>query len=710
MLDREDEHLIELLGRDTPEVRALIAAAGNGGLGGAVHEMLRSLVRQRGWDPDNPPAIALPWDLSPSDYPLGLAMSGDVFGEPVGPSDSDLMGHLGVFGQTGTGKTTVVRLLLLSFMGILWAGLRNDRTFLVWDAHSEYRDLLRFFGPEGLVWLEAGDVGVSPFEVPRREDGALVMHPYKWLNCVREWARLAWLNEPSLNLLCEVVRDEYERRGLLVDPSGDWPSVSDILGALQRLSPPKGSDRARAKDKLLDRLESIRAMLPGLDVRRSRDVGKLLARSVILDLSDTADLGRPLLFALLTLVKREVLRSDEDAGIHRLEVIEEAHELLGGQMDRRVSDLKESTPSGILRDLRKTGTCGVVVTQLVSDLAPSVRGNLGSVLVLRQGNRDSVRQAAALVNLKTWYEDEIAKLPNCRAIARFSRHGEPVYLAIYDARALGLGVAPPSREEAREFSRAVLEAIPYVKGEEPAVAAGDAGQETGGGAPDAEGGLHPRDRKVLARIAERPWERIEDRMDALGLDREVEGDVRTKLEARGLIGLVGNVGAKNRLFELTDRGRVVAEVEGLAISNTGKGSAAHEAIVQYAQRSLAGYSSGFRFQRAGVSSTTGGVQPDLLLLLPGGGRVPIQACCNNQPSYEAGALLRLHALALLGPGHADRVDAVLAVCVNRRHKAAIERALRKENGGRMPDRVVLLDFDTMVDPEFDWASVLESPL
>jgi hypothetical protein len=95
------------------------------------------------------------------------------------------------------------------------------------------------------------------------------------------------------------------------------------------------------------------------------------------------------------------------------------------------------------------------------------------------------------------------------------------------------------------------------------------------------------------------------------------------------------------------------------------------------------------------------------MVLPGGGRIPIQACCGNQPAYEPEAMLRLHRLALLGPGDADKVDFVLAVCVNRRHKAAIERALQERNGGRMPDRVVLLDFDTVVDPKFDWASVLE---
>jgi len=91
----------------------------------------------------------------------------------------------------------------------------RNRTFFVLDLHDEYRDLLRLFGSEELVWLTADDLGINPFEVPVGADGHRVMSPEKWVNNIREWARLFWLNEPSLNLLCEVLLEEYERRGIL---------------------------------------------------------------------------------------------------------------------------------------------------------------------------------------------------------------------------------------------------------------------------------------------------------------------------------------------------------------------------------------------------------------------------------------------------------------------------------------------------------------
>ncbi len=533
------------------------------------------------------------------------------------------------------------------------------------------------------------------------------MAPDKWVNNVRELLRLAWLNEPSLNLFCEVLRDEYQRRGVF-DGSGDWPSMSDMIEALQRLSPPRGSDRAKARDKLLDRLESLRTQLPGLDVQRSRDFRKLMDRSVILDVSDVKDMALPVMFTFLVTLFREVYRSEGAQDIVRMMVIEEAHQVLGGQTDRRTADLKESTPSGVLRDLRKTGTCGVVVSQLIQDVAPSVRGNLGSVICLRQGQRESVRHAAASLNLKPWQEDEIAKLPNRHAIAHFSRHGEPIYLAVKDASDLfPPGTPHPTVEEARERSQPVLEAIPFVKRRETPVVQVGAGRTGCRGRAEPDDGLHSRNLKVYARIAERPWELIQDRMDALGLDRDSEGAVRAALEAGGLIVFAGLVGAKNRLVELTAHGRAVAEERGLTVARTREGER------------------GARVDRGVYAAVPG--KTLLHLPVPEGGRIPDHGWPAARPaSVDAGGWPHPRPGVLPKPAglrggradetpqaraarsaHADKVDFVLCVAVNRRHKAAIQRALEERNGGKMPGRIVLLDFDTITDAAFDWAEVFE---
>lgn len=119
MLDRESYILVELLGRDDPRVQSLIWAARDPKMQGAVRNMLRNMARQQGWDPDDPPAFALPRGLSASDYVLGRAKCGELVGEEVGLSQEDIQagGGIGIFGISGTGKSTLVKLFILNFLG-----------------------------------------------------------------------------------------------------------------------------------------------------------------------------------------------------------------------------------------------------------------------------------------------------------------------------------------------------------------------------------------------------------------------------------------------------------------------------------------------------------------------------------------------------------------------------------------------------------------
>jgi len=249
-----------------------------------------------------------------------------------------------------------------------------------------------------------------------------------------------------------------------------------------------------------------------------------------------------------------------------------------------------------------------------------------------------------------------------------------------------------------------LEAIPYVKRVEQKPSEAEDKKQT---TSKPQEGLHPQERVVFARICKMPWRLTQDRLEATGLNRDTESRIRVKLEGRGVIGLAGKVGAKFVLYEPTARGKELANSLGLAVGEPGKASLAHKAIIYYTRQSLERYSSEFRFKGTGVSATLKGVQPDLLLILPGGGRVPIQACYRNPPDYEAEVFLKLHGLTQLEAEAGDKVDFILAVAVNKGHKAALERAIKRRNEGRMPSKLVLLDFDTIVDPGLDWSRIFE---
>ena len=304
-------------------------------------------------------------------------------------------------------------------------------TFVLLDLHGEYRDMLNYYDPEELIWMEADDLMLNPLAVPIDADGNRVTSPNRWCDRLKEWMRLVWLNDPSVDKFGRTLLKLYHDRGVIAG-GDDYPSLSDLLRELEREEPRRGSDEAKAVEKLCSRLKSIIAMLPGLDVRRSRNAHDLFCKhSVILDLVTTRDTALPLLFNFLVMLFEASFTIEPAEPIRHLLIIEEAHTLLGGQTDKRTADLKETAGTGLLRFLRKTGFCGIVVNQLF-DLSPAVIGNLSSIFCFRLRQRSCITKAASALGLEPWQERELARLPSREAIVRVSRHPEAVHLAVKD--------------------------------------------------------------------------------------------------------------------------------------------------------------------------------------------------------------------------------------------------------------------------------------
>lgn len=308
----------------------------------------------------------------------------------------------------------------------------QKNTAVIIDVHGEYRDLLQFFEPDEMVWMTADDLRLNPFEVPCDAAGRRVMPPVKWIGNLKEWMRLWWLNEPSVNYFAEMVIRLYRERGVL-SGGNNYPSLSEVIEAVEDDVPRRGSGRAQAREKVLDRLCALRSMLPGLDCQGSRNVHALFGeRSVILDLMETKDTALPALFNLLIMLFDAVFSHEPDEPTRHVMVMEEAHVYLGGHTDKRTGDLKESAGSGSLRSLRKAGFFGVVVDQLVSDLVPAVTGNLSSVICMRLARRECITKAASALGLEKWQERELALLPEREAVMRVSRHPQPIHLRVKD--------------------------------------------------------------------------------------------------------------------------------------------------------------------------------------------------------------------------------------------------------------------------------------
>jgi hypothetical protein len=136
------------------------------------------------------------------------------------------------------------------------------------------------------------------------------------------------------------------------------------------------------------------------------------------------------LFNLLVQVLTVSFHHEPGDPITRLLVVDEAHLVLAGHLDRRTSDIGETAGTSMLRSVRKAGFVGVVVNQLVSDLAPAVLGNLSSVVCMRLTRRECISRIASALGLQKWQERELATLPAREAIVRLSRHAKPIHVAV----------------------------------------------------------------------------------------------------------------------------------------------------------------------------------------------------------------------------------------------------------------------------------------
>jgi hypothetical protein len=383
----------------------------------------------------------------------------------------------------------------------------------------------------------------------------------------------------------------------------------------------------------------------------------------------------------------------------------------------------------VLRTIRKSGFCAIVVNQLVSDLAPSVTGNLGSVICLRLTQKRCIVQAAAMLGLEDWAQSELDALPRQEAIARFSRYPRPVHLAIDDAGELARHAGDEAA--ARRASQRLLERIPFAPAPEVAESPASPGSPAcrlmgttrhdvqptakqatakptcaacGKLAVDLKRGEH----RVMTDICEDPATGIPERCDRLGMPREDESVDRRSLVKMGLVGLAGSVGNKRPVFEPTAKGCEWAWVHGLTVPKY-HASVVHEFVRRRAEQRLAQAAPGIRFLHQGTGEP-GGVRPDSVALLPGnsGHRIAIQVAVAHDPAGEA-----VNVLKLCGQGSAGQakgagwIDLVLAVAINRRVMKSLEDKVQEMNGGKLPPNGVFIEAESLMDPGSDLMWLLE---
>ena len=688
MAGRDDERVERVLrmARVFPETR------------GTAEQVLTALCASRGIDPFEELVFPLPLDLPSEGWMLGDVLAGErpfgAFRYPV----EELPGNLGVFGVSGSGKSTLVRELCEGW-------IEQGVEVLLLDVQAEYGSLARRFPAERL-----GVVSARTFPLP------LFENPVG--SCLDDLARLAqvvgvlrevlYLRDGSCNLLLEVVGEMYRERGVL-DGSRNYPLATEVF---QKLVASKFSGQSRHAgylETLVNRFQGLLQSFPGLNAKRSAPPEQVLSQSLIVQMANLSLAELDVFTALFLAYTATGLEGEIRDRTRLVMVLEEVHLLASRQKLSRM-DLGEPLVVRLLRTGRKRGVSVLAADQVPSELCAGVLGNLATRVVFRLTNYPCIRAVSGSMGLHRGQSADIAELPRRRAVVQTGSVPKPFLLQVKEIP----DVARPGREELAEREAATLAMLDYELSDVD-VAEVLHGHKAGGKRKTpAREALNADAQKVLTRICEKPYEFIDERWQALEMERSREYRTRRALEKLGMIEVGEKIGAKLQLYVPTKKGIEWAEKRGLPIHRY-KSSIGHERIVVDVRRGLEAWSGRVKVVSMGEGLGSVGIQPDLVVQVRDERTnrprvVVVQVASKNKAGYEmekASELLEV-----------EQVDLVVLVARNKGMRDRLVGAAGKlgmdvavDDGGAAGEggrggRFWLVDYETCVQGKYEWGRVL----
>lgn len=473
------------------------------------------------------------------DYPIGKISYPGNANSIFGIREKEWIRHCGIFGKTGSGKTTLM-------VRILKELCEKDKPFLIFDYKRNYRDLLKHpdFEKQNILIFTVGQNDMVPFQF-NPKIGPPGVEEHVWIKQLAQIIEKVYLLGPGANdvfmesagmntfkeMREKVLKQKKRARELLW-----WASVKRTLNAIN---------------------------YPGLgevvNCQKGYPIEELLSKKVILELDGLSDSDQAFIIgSLLLWIYHYRMRQPEREVLRHFIIIEEAHHLF--LLDRKEEDIADI----IMREIREFGEAIIIIDQHPSKMSVSALGNLSTKFALTLSLNQDV---AALANAMLLGKEErkyLAMLTLGQCVCRSDRFPHPLLLNI-DNFPIQKGAV--TDEDLKGLMAGYLKDL---KPEFPELAkqsniCGIQNHET----------LSPLGRIILENIEIKPFIGFVKRFKDLGL--KIADGYKAIEELTNMKLIVPLTIDANRLYELTIKGR---EALGRKAIHRGRGGLEHRYYIE----------------------------------------------------------------------------------------------------------------------------------
>jgi len=483
-----------------------------------------------------------PKDLCNGDLNIGKIEYLGTNPSPFNLKLKDINRHMGIFGSTGSGKTTFAKNLIRKLH-------KRGIPFLIFDWEKSYRNLIREF-PDVQVLTVGSDINplfLNFFSLPPgikydeyiKSLIAIISEDYVGGigadTMLLNYMEMAYqeTKDPFFDDLKEIVLREISKdmgkRGRLSGRSGLWKeSVSRQITFLS-----KGASGSV------------------VNPRKYHPLQEFFSKPIVLEFGNLKSPYDRKFFIHVILNWLSIYNQHEgiqSENLRQVILFEEFHNIvMKGRQDNMVSTL--------FRESRKYGIGLVAIDQTPSEIPNSIFANLNVKVSFALGTTRDINEMAKAMNLDVYQSKYLGMLKTGQAIINVKQRHHDSFL-----------IRPPfikQDENIRDegLRKAMEKFAGQIRLKEPEIeilSSSQTPQES-----DTTPPLGSLEKVLLANIIERPLDGVDERTKRLGIHPSTVADLHAALSQKGVIKTV-NVDRK-KLFEITDHGKLIAEKSGIQI-------------------------------------------------------------------------------------------------------------------------------------------------